>query len=223
MSELSIPKPDKKLSLATQTGVTPQSLEDMWRLCVAMHNGKMAPKGLDSPDAILVAMQFGMEAGLTPFQAVNSIAVINGRPSMWGDACLALCMGRADFEDILETVEGEEAVCVVKRRGRSPVRRTFSMADAKRAGLTTKQGPWTQYPARMLQLRARGFALRDAFPDALRGIVTREEAHDTPDPKPLEKVKLVMPDEPVAQPEKLSGEAQDIDPVTGEFTWSAEK
>ena len=29
-------------------------------------------------------------------------------------------------------------------------------------------------------MRARGFALRDAFPDVLKGIVTAEEAADTP-------------------------------------------
>jgi hypothetical protein len=56
----------------------------------------------------------------------------------------------------------------------------FSVADAKRAGLWGKSGPWTQYPRRMLQLRARGFALRDAFPDVLKGLVTAEEAQDYP-------------------------------------------
>ena len=58
------------------------------------------------------------------------------------------------------------------------------MADAKRAGLAGKSGPWTQYPRRMLQMRARGFALRDAFPDLLRGLVTAEEAMDYPTPTP---------------------------------------
>ncbi len=41
-----------------------------------------------------------------------------------------------------------------------------------------KQGPWTQYPERMLKLRARGFTLRDAFPDVLKGIKAREEVED---------------------------------------------
>jgi hypothetical protein len=71
------------------------------------------------------------------------------------------------------------AVCQAKRRGYSkPTTVTFTVADAKKAGLWGKQGPWQQYPRRMLQLRARGFALRDAFPDVLRGLVTAEEAQD---------------------------------------------
>jgi hypothetical protein len=52
------------------------------------------------------------------------------------------------------------------------------VADAKAAGLWAKGGPWTQYPKRMLAMRARGFALRNAFADVLRGLVTAEEAGD---------------------------------------------
>jgi hypothetical protein len=68
---------------------------------------------------------------------------------------------------------------VVKRKGEPDVHSSFSVSDAKRAGLWGKQGPWSQYPKRMLQLRARAFALRDAFPDALRGLASAEEEQDT--------------------------------------------
>ena len=183
----------KRPIVATDRGVVPKSLADMWRLATAILTSGMAPKAFGSPEAVVVAMQAGMEVGLTPKQAVQSIAVINGRPTMWGDACLALCIAHADFEDISEVVENDLATCVVKRRGRSDVRRTFSMADAKRAGLLGKAGPWSQYPQRMLQVRARGFALRDAFPDALRGIGIREEVQDHPQTKPLEKVRVILP------------------------------
>jgi hypothetical protein len=39
----------------------------------------------------------------------------------------------------------------------------------------------------MLQLRARGFALRDAFPDVLKGLVTAEEAQDYPANEPAKE------------------------------------
>jgi hypothetical protein len=58
---------------------------------------------------------------------------------------------------------------------RPPLARTFSVADAIRAGLWRKPGPWCDYPRRMLQMRARAFALRDAFPDVLGGLYLREE------------------------------------------------
>jgi hypothetical protein len=42
-------------------------------------------------------------------------------------------------------------------------------------------GPWQQYPDRMLQARARSFALRDVFPDVLLGLsMSAEELGDIP-------------------------------------------
>lgn len=144
---------------------------------------------------IVIAMQLGMEIGLAPLQALQSIAVINGRPSLWGDAMKGLVIGLPECEDFIEEEpQGDDpekwvATCTIKRRNKSPVSRSFSWADAKTAGLAGKAGPWKQYGKRMLMLRARGFALRDAFPDRLRGIITAEEAEDyptTPAPAPLE-------------------------------------
>jgi hypothetical protein len=109
--------------------------------------------------------------------------VINGRPGVWGDGLIGLCRQSPLCEDIQETLEGEgdarEAVCVAKRRGSAPVIGRFSVADAKRASLWGKD-IWSKYPDRMLRNRARGYALRDAFPDVLRGLKTGEELLDTP-------------------------------------------
>lgn len=139
------------------------------------------PKGFqDKPGDVLVCLQMGQELGLKPMQALQNIAVINGRPSVWGDAMLAVCRQSADFEYIDEKLDDAAmtATCTIKRRNEPEVVRKFSQADAKLAGLWGKQGPWTQYPKRMLQMRARGFALRDSFPDLLRGIISQEEAQD---------------------------------------------
>ncbi|MDO9713977.1 recombinase family protein [Paracraurococcus lichenis] len=92
--------------------------------------------------------------------------------------------------------------CEVVRRGHPPVRRTFSVADAKRVRLWGKTGangptPWVTYPARMLMSRARGFAIRDAFADALRGVITVEEAADMP-PEPRDVPNLAAAQAPTA-------------------------
>jgi hypothetical protein len=158
----------------------------------------MVPRDFQGkPGNVLVAIQWGREVGLGPLQALQNIAVINGRPSIWGDAALALVRGHPDCQSVQEGAEGEGDArygwCEVTRRGEQPQRRTFSIADAKRAGLWGKSGPWTQYPDRMLQLRARGFAIRDVFPDALRGVLTREEAEDTPpEPRHVENLAAAV-------------------------------
>ncbi len=141
------------------------------------------PKGyMGQPGNVLVALQMGQELGLKPMQALQNIAVINGRPSLWGDAMIAVCRQSKDWEYINETYDDNThtATCIVKRRNEPEVVRTFSMADAKVAGLVGKDGPWKTYPKRMCQMRARGFALRDCFSDMLRGIISKEEAEDMP-------------------------------------------
>lgn len=173
--------PEKRAPIVmNERGIQLSSFEELWRFSSAVHESRLAPKSFDSPASIMVAIQMGLEIGLAPMQALQSIAVINGRPSVWGDAALALCVAAPGFVDIQETVTDGVATCTVKRAGRTDVVRTFSMEDAKRAQLTEKPGPWKQYPNRMLQMRARAFALRDAFPDALRGVSFREEVEDIP-------------------------------------------
>ncbi len=146
----------------------------------------MVPKDyVGRPENIIVAVMMGKELGLKPFQAMQNIAVINGRPSIWGDAALALVIAHPDFEDIkeddFETIKkNKKAICTVKRKGRAAVTRSFDEEDAKIAGLLTKQGTWTQYRQRMLQMRARAFALRDSFTDVLKGVSIGEEAQDMP-------------------------------------------
>jgi hypothetical protein len=162
-----------------------------------------APKDFrGKPESCLLAIQHGAELGLSPMQSLQSIAVVNGRPSVYGDTALAVCKGSPVCEWVRETIEGEGehmvAVCQAKRRGDAqPVESRFGVSEAKKAGLWGKQGPWTQYPRRMLQMRARGFALRDAFPDVLRGLVTAEEAADYTHVE-TEPVRVTQPTPPVA-------------------------
>ena len=169
-----------------QTGLALASFDDAFRFAKMVSGSEFAPKDFKGkPESCMLAIQHGSEVGLSPMQSLQSIAVINGRPTIWGDAALALVQSSPVCEYVKEYVEGQgdslTAVCECKRRGYpAPSVSRFSMADAKRAGLAGKSGPWSQYPERMLALRARGFALRNAFADALRGLITAEEAQDYP-------------------------------------------
>ena len=160
------------------------SFDDAFRFAKMVSGSEFAPKDFKGkPESCMLAIQHGSEVGLSPMQSLQSIAVINGRPTIWGDAALALVQSSPVCEYVREYIEGDmehmTAVCEAKRRGYpQPTVIRFSMEDAKRAGLLGKAGPWSQYPARMLALRARGFALRNAFADALRGLITAEEAQD---------------------------------------------
>lgn len=160
--------------------VQPQNMGELMEYAKMVSSSGMVPKDYaGNPGAVIVAWQLGAELGLSPMAALQNISVVNGRPSVWGDAGLAIVRTHSEFEDISESVSDDgKATCTIKRRGRSPVTQTFSVEDAKRAGLWGKAGPWTNYTRRMLQMRARWFAMRDAFPDALRGISSAEEGSD---------------------------------------------
>jgi hypothetical protein len=164
------------------TGVELTNMAAAWTFANAICRANLQPRGMQ-PAQVMIALQMGAEVGLPPMQALKNIAVINGRPTIWGDALLAIAYAKNLIEDITETITGEGdkrvATCTIKRRGiDTPITRTFGVANAKTAGLWGKTGPWTQYPDRMLQMRARGFALRDAAPDALGGFTLTEEAMD---------------------------------------------
>ena len=174
------------MSLIKHQGFAPQTMTEAIEFSNMLSRSQMVPKNYQNkPEDVLVAVQWGYEIGLAPLQALQNISVINGKPSVYGDAAMALVQASPVCEDVQETIEGDGtsnpvAICKVKRRGRSEVISKYSVEDAKRAGLWGKQGPWSQYPKRMLQMRARGFALRDAFPDVLKGLITAEEAQDMP-------------------------------------------
>jgi hypothetical protein len=156
---------------------------------------------------IFLAIQMGAEVGLTPMQAIQNIAVINNRPALWGDAVLAIVQGHRDYEWHTEKIEGEgagrTAYCTIKRRNQEPYTVKFSMADAIKAGLTAKRDtPWQTYPDRMCQMRARSWALRDKFADALKGINVAEELQDYPG--------TTIEAEPQQEPDPLEGQAIEL-------------
>lgn len=179
---------------ATLLYLGPQSFEQALQFSQYLADSELVPKDYrGKPGNCLIAMQWGSELGLKPLQALQNIASINGRPALWGDAVIALVRASPLCEFVIETDDGQTATCRVKRRGEPEQLRTFGMDDARTAGLLGKQGPWTQYPKRMRQMRARAFALRDVFPDVLRGLPVAEEVMDMPGERNMGMVDEVRP------------------------------
>jgi len=204
------------LTTTNQRGFALSTMDEAMRYSELLAKSQMVPKAYQGkPEDVLVAVSWGMELGLAPLQALQNIACINGKPSVYGDAAMALVQNSSTCDNIEEYFEGEGtvnpvAVCVAHRKNRTPVTAKFSVEDAKRAGLWGKQGPWSAYPKRMLQMRARGFAIRDAFPDVLKGLITVEEAQDFP----AETTRAQpMPNAPVKNPLDTIGKLSVSEPV----------
>lgn len=212
--------------------IVPQNMEEAYRMAVALHSSGMTPYGVDTPEKVMVAIMHGLEVGLTPMMAVQNIAVVNGRPTIWGKAVLGLVLASGSLADIKEYFEGEGesrvAVCVAKRKGiPGETRRTYSVADAKTAKLWGKMNrngspsPWVTNPDRMLQMRARGFCLGDLFADVLGGMYLKEEIDDvipeTAVRPPLatrpEIVADAKPPAMIVNGENMAGHAEPVEEV----------
>lgn len=209
-----IVKPDKTKPLMTgQRGLVLSTLDDLWRMASYIHKSGLAPKSFRSVEALIVAMQYGSELGLTYAQSVYSTCVINGLPSLFGDAPLGLCYESGKIEGVPDEGwkgkgMGRYAFCTVMRKGSKPITRYFTMEDAKQAELLSKDN-WRKYPDRMLQMRARSRALRDAFADVLKGMTIAEEQD------PINEVPQTVTAEVVSRDERTG--VDDVRTIDGEI------
>ena len=173
---------------------------------------RLAPKGLDTPGKVLLAVQTGMELGFTPMRALQAVVVVNGRATLMGEAALGLIRSSGQLEpgtDIAvgwrSTTEAEKIAgegnlvgyCRTQRRGMKQNETLFSQEDAERARLWKKAGPWTEYPKRMLMWRSVAFHMRDYWSDIGNGLPLADEVGDYR-PPPRDVTALVHREPPAA-------------------------
>ena len=162
----------------TELSIHPKpTLAQMQETAQALAKTSLAPAAYkNKPDDLLVAVMFGDSVGLSPAQAMQSVNVIQGRPSFSSECVVALCRSSPHFQDLYESITDDgtdeaEAVAIAYRKGCSPVTARFSVDDAKRAGLWGR-GAWRNYPFHMLKVRARTTALKTLFADVLAGVAS---------------------------------------------------
>lgn len=190
-----IPEAAKMAEAFVTAGMVPSSYE-------VKNMGKVDRKATLA--RIMIGIMKSMEVGMAPITGLSNIMVVNGRPCIWGDGAMALIQKQGKVEWIKEWLEGDvdadnwTAYCEIKRKGQiETFKRSFSVAEAKRARLwnNPKRDPWMKYPQRMLQMRARAWAIRDGFADCLSGLSIAEEAQDQPEVKKIQDTSFLN-DEP---------------------------
>jgi len=203
-----IPQDENKIEIQKSlpkfsTALIPKDMKEAIQLSDILSKSGIVPKDLiGKPQSIFVAIAMGMEVGLPPIQAIQNIYVVNGRPAIWGDALKALVIGATNTrgDNVCEFIDEDPPEialkqgygrCRVKRMNKVEKEYRFSIDDAKRANLWGKAGPWTQYPGRMLMMRARSWVCRDEFPDILKGLQAREEVEDYQKYEPVTMPKEV--------------------------------
>jgi hypothetical protein len=224
--------------------IMPQSIDDVYRLAtMAYRSGMLKPLKIGYGDTAqteeaeatlargtMIIMQ-GMEIGVPPMQSIQLLAMINGRITAHSEAVPGILWAKG-FK-IREWFTGNEmaddwtAHCELTRPGGEKIEGSYSVADAKKAGLwdqsptKTSYGrtkpndsAWYRFPKRMLKARALGFAGKDGGADALKGIQIRDEADDVAtirdmrDVTPAKPPALELPDIPDEAPDTETSEAR---------------
>ncbi len=163
--------------------------EQIWRLASSAAASGLAPDGLKvggkhSPDACFYVMCAGAELGIAPITALRILSLVKGRLTIGAEAMLGLAI-RARVRAEWLRADGEVATLRLTREGHAPYEQSFTMADAKAAGLGGDN--WRKYPAAMLRARCISAAVRAYCPDVVTGLYTPEEiagvtgAHDPTD------------------------------------------
>jgi len=210
-------------------GIAINNIDELMRFAKLIHASRMAPDSLDTVEKIAVALEMGLEIGVQGMQALSGIAVVNGRPTVWGDLGTALVLrsGKLQAKEEHWTVDPElgiVATCKLQRDGIVFVG-TFSEAEAKSVKQKTRNGTmslwekdtYQSYPKRMLMWRARSLAYRDGFSDVLKGMCFAEEAMDMDEgPREVEAIidldeltdAMLLQETPVAEEGDRSAEQE---------------
>jgi hypothetical protein len=204
-------------------GVELRDIDAMFRFARCYLQSGLAPASFKNEQQLVIAWAKAAELGLSPLQAVEGMTIINNRVGIMGDLALAMveASGLLEQKRVEYSGEGESLVCQVtlQRKGRESQVYSFSVREARAAGIYERSPTWRNYPRRMTYYRALGFGLRDEFSDVLKGTKTVEELQDYPIEEPREQRRVrtkqttkqasehliaQAPEQPVPQSEALT-------------------
>jgi len=136
---------------------------------------RLLPRAVDTPEKAIAIIQTGRELGIGPMQALRSIHVIDGKPTMSAELMAGLVLARLPGSTLrVASTTNDECTVEASRQGQQATTFRFSMKDAQAAGLAGKDN-WKKYPAAMLRARCLAAAARAIFADATMGMLTPDE------------------------------------------------
>ena len=155
------------------SNIEPANLAELQIIC--KHYSASGFFGHMSPEQALVIAMAGRDLGFSYTQALRAFHVLKGKPTLSADGMVAavLARGICEYFRPLEVTE-TSATWETRRAGNEPVRYTFTMADAERAGIVSDM--YRKHPKRMLSARCKAYLARDVYPEVLMGLITDDEA-----------------------------------------------
>jgi hypothetical protein len=155
---------------------TPKTLDEVFRLADSVAACRYC--GITSPDAAVILMGAAASLGFEPIQGLAGMRLIDNRPCPSADMLVAACLRSQQCERFIEVESSETKSTWETSRAGIITRESFSIDDAKKAGLIKANKPdsaWNKYPRKMLSARAKAALARLVYPDLCFGMYIPEE------------------------------------------------
>lgn len=168
------PAPLAKTEAANPIGaLEPRNFDEGMRLAQVVVKAGMF--GVKNEADAFMRIATGMGLGLSAYQSLRGIFVINGKPGISADLMHALCLQSPDCEHFEQvSTSPTKATFSAKRKGGKRTELSFTIEEAKQAGLLNNP-QYAKYPARMLEARCKAALARLVFPERMHGLYTPEE------------------------------------------------
>lgn len=190
-----------------------QSFESAQRIAASLADSALVPnayRGQAGLPNCIVAIEIANRMGMSPFQVMQNLNVIHGRPSWSSQFIIGLIQGCGRFEGFTyqETADSCQCLATLKTTGEQVSGPKITLDMAKREGWT-KNTKWSTMPQTMLRYRAASAFGRFHISDLILGIQSVEEnevidaeievVEETPESK-LDKVNEILVKKTEPQP-----------------------
>lgn len=155
----------------------PNEMKQQYEMARILATSGLLPKDLNTPAKVFLVLQQGRELGLQPMQAINNIYVVNHRTAITSNLMAALIQQSEECDFDVKTWTDNECIIQFSRDGKEYTPVSFTMKDAKQAGLLGKDN-WKHYPKEMLKARAMAKGARLYCADVIQGMYSVEELSD---------------------------------------------
>lgn len=183
-----------------ETAIQPYqaSYSDIERMADAVVKSNLF--NMKTKEQAITLMLIAQAEGMHPVQAALEFDIIQNRPARKSVALLARYQNAGGKVRWTEMTDTAVTGVFIHPASPEPVSIRWTIDDAKRAGLTSKDN-WRSYPRAMLRARVISEGVRASYPGAgAVGIYTVEEVQDMPPAQPAPVLRIATPAQTSAAP-----------------------
>ena len=200
MSEVAVP------ITRTDLGLFVEQAHQVHQIAKALADTAFVPTSMrGKPEDITGAILFGRELGLDPMTALQTVNIIQGRPTLTANAMRGLAMAAGVQFKLQEATQTRCVMSAIAPGQKDWTTVTWTIDQAQRLNLLSKEN-WKNQPGAMLIARATSQLCRLVAANILIGSpYSTEEVKDLPQVPTADEVKQIRakPKPQPAQPQKF--------------------